>query len=57
MSEILTCIKLIKLYAWEKPFAKTIGSKKYTSLFLAKITTDIDFHNTEDQSILHFVWS
>ncbi|XP_046559479.1 LOW QUALITY PROTEIN: ATP-binding cassette sub-family C member 5-like [Haliotis rubra] len=25
MSELLTCVKLIKMYAWEKPFAKTIS--------------------------------
>ncbi|XP_064638747.1 ATP-binding cassette sub-family C member 5-like isoform X2 [Lineus longissimus] len=25
MNEILTCVKLIKMYAWEKPFAKTIA--------------------------------
>ena len=25
MSELLTCIKLIKMYAWEKPFAKKIA--------------------------------
>ncbi len=24
MNEILTCIKLIKMYAWEKPFAQHI---------------------------------
>ena len=27
MSEILNCIKLIKMYAWEKPFAKAITGK------------------------------
>ena len=26
MNEILTCVKLIKMYAWEKSFAKAIGS-------------------------------
>jgi len=25
MNELLTCIKLIKMYAWEKSFAKTIA--------------------------------
>ena len=25
MNELLTCIKLIKMYAWEKPFAKKIA--------------------------------
>jgi len=25
MNEILTCVKLIKMYAWEKSFAKAIG--------------------------------
>jgi hypothetical protein len=27
MNEVLTCVKLIKMYAWEKPFAKTISGK------------------------------
>ena len=27
MSEVLNCIKLIKMYAWEKSFAKIIGGK------------------------------
>ena len=27
MNEILTCIKLIKLYAWEKPFATKIAGQ------------------------------
>jgi hypothetical protein len=25
MNEVLNCIKLIKMYAWEKSFAKVIG--------------------------------
>jgi hypothetical protein len=25
MNEVLSCIKLIKMYAWEKSFAKMIG--------------------------------
>ena len=25
MNEILTCVKLIKMYAWEESFAKSIG--------------------------------
>ena len=25
MNELLTCVKLIKMYAWEKPFAKKIS--------------------------------
>jgi len=25
MSELLTCVKLIKMYAWEKPFSRTIA--------------------------------
>ena len=30
MTELLNCIKLIKMYAWEKPFAKKIaGLIKY----------------------------
>jgi hypothetical protein len=24
MNEVLTCVKLIKMYAWEEPFAKSI---------------------------------
>ena len=27
MSEVITCIKLIKVYAWEVPFAKKIAGK------------------------------
>lgn len=27
MKELLTCVKLIKMYAWEKPFSKTITGK------------------------------
>jgi hypothetical protein len=27
MNELLICMKLIKMYAWEKPFAKSIKSK------------------------------
>ncbi|XP_048247431.1 ATP-binding cassette sub-family C member 5-like isoform X1 [Haliotis rufescens] len=30
MSELLTCVKLIKMYAWEKPFAKTISDIRST---------------------------
>ena len=30
MSELLNCVKLIKMYAWEKPFAHTImGQLKF----------------------------
>jgi len=25
MSEIITAMKLVKMYAWEKPFARKIG--------------------------------
>ena len=31
MNEILTCVKLIKMYAWELSFAKAIG--KYLENF------------------------
>ena len=27
MSEVLNCMKLIKMYAWEKSFAKIISGK------------------------------
>jgi len=27
MSEIITAVKLVKMYAWEKPFAKKIHGK------------------------------
>ena len=27
MNEILTCIKLIKMYAWENSFAKSVAGK------------------------------
>nr|XP_028596055.1 multidrug resistance-associated protein 9 isoform X4 [Podarcis muralis] len=37
MSEILTCIKLIKMYAWEKSFANTIkGTRKKERIILEK---------------------
>uniref|UniRef100_A0A8D0HD12 ATP-binding cassette sub-family C member 12 n=1 Tax=Sphenodon punctatus TaxID=8508 RepID=A0A8D0HD12_SPHPU len=37
MNEILTCIKLIKMYAWEKSFAKTIkGIRKVERKILEK---------------------
>ena len=29
MSEIITAIKLVKMYAWEKSFAKKINGKIY----------------------------
>ncbi|KAJ1083483.1 hypothetical protein NDU88_003642 [Pleurodeles waltl] len=37
MNEVLTCIKLIKMYAWEKSFAKTIqGIRKLETNILEK---------------------
>lgn len=29
MNELLTCIKLIKMYAWEKPFSKSITGMRF----------------------------
>lgn len=31
MNEFVTCIKLIKMYAWEKSFTKTIRGRKRTA--------------------------
>ena len=28
MNELLTCVKLIKMYAWEKPFSRTIEGRR-----------------------------
>ncbi|XP_078526662.1 ATP-binding cassette sub-family C member 12 isoform X2 [Lissotriton helveticus] len=37
MNEVLTCIKLIKMYAWEKSFAKTVqGMRKLEKKILEK---------------------
>ena len=37
MNELLTCIKLIKMYAWEKSFAKAISGKSYVSSSMHRI--------------------
>ena len=42
INEVITCIKLIKMYGWEKSFAKVVrgtyvrscGGKSYTTFFL-----------------------
>ena len=31
MNELLTCVKLIKMYAWEKPFSNTISGTQKTN--------------------------
>ncbi len=33
MKELLTCVKLIKMYAWEKPFSKTITGILQSSFY------------------------
>ena len=40
MNELLNCIKLIKMYAWEKPFAKSIKSKSIIQNVLFPLITD-----------------
>ena len=41
MNEILNCIKLIKMYAWEKSFAKAISGKCVTNF-----SSILRLHNT-----------
>ncbi|XP_046462037.1 ATP-binding cassette sub-family C member 5-like isoform X1 [Daphnia pulex] len=38
MKELLTCVKLIKMYAWEKPFSKTITDIRKSERFLLEMT-------------------
>ncbi|XP_057372866.1 ATP-binding cassette sub-family C member 5-like [Daphnia carinata] len=38
MKELLTCVKLIKMYAWEKPFSKTITDIRKRERFLLEMT-------------------
>lgn len=44
MNEILSYIKLIKMYAWEKPFMKTIAGK------LSERDDDDDFDDNDDKN-------
>lgn len=37
MKELLTCVKLIKMYAWERPFSQTIRGKEF---YKAKLVLD-----------------
>ena len=37
MTEILTCIKLIKMYAWENSFAKSVAGKYQNFVFSSSI--------------------
>lgn len=52
MKELLTCIKLIKMYAWEKPFSNTIFGKdlfhKLEPIFLI-INISIDIRRKEQK--------
>jgi hypothetical protein len=38
MNELLTCIKLIKMYAWEKSFAKAIAGISHVLGLASNIT-------------------
>ena len=37
MNEILTCIKLIKMYAWESSFAKAISGRDLAITFNCRL--------------------
>ena len=45
MNELLTCIKLVKMYAWEKSFAKAIAGE-YCCIYDKKI--NVIFHKHTD---------
>lgn len=49
MNEILTCVKLIKMYAWEKSFAKAIGLYEEKFFYLMNI-----FQNMQRKSTTTF---
>ena len=40
MSEIITAVKLVKMYAWEKSFARKINGKIYLLAVLCYICRD-----------------
>lgn len=56
-SEVLTCIKLIKMYTWERPFAEMIKGMQ-SLVFCSEpgdaMTFEEFFHALENSQILAF---